>query len=225
MHSYHEIRMSNVTTGLWGDRTLSELSVLIFLGVAYAVAGIGLSYGLHLSSVVFWPFLSVVLCLIVVSVFSVSSYQTQKHDVVALVGLGMLLILYILAPQTLSYLSRFAQPPIDAYVLLIVVIAAVPVIPSAIFGYETQRTPGFQAGLHGYFHGLTRYITIGVAPTMITSGFMGSMMIGRAGPPPLSEFVWVYTLFALLITGFASIGAGFGYTIGYMTGQLRSRNK
>ena len=76
------------------------------LGLAYAAAGVGLFYGSIRSTPVFWAFLvSTLLLLVAASARVISTYRVQRQDVVALAGLALLLVPYVLYAQIYPHVS------------------------------------------------------------------------------------------------------------------------
>ena len=210
------------TSGLgWGsDRTPTEPLVLVGLGAAYAAAGVGLFYGLPHSMPVFWAFLVGTLLLVPVSARVISTYHVRRRDVMALAGLALLLVPYVLYVQIYRHVE-FADP---VYLVALATFALLT-LAGAVFGYETRRLPTVRTGLRGYAYGLSRYVAVGVTPLMMTSGFVGTMIIGRARPPTRLEYATLYTIIGLLMTGIAVLGALLGYTTGYAAGKRRNRSR
>ena len=211
--------MSGLGSG--NDRTPTEPLVLMGLGLAYAAAGVGLFYRSIRSAPVFWGFLvSTLLLLVAASARVISTYRVQRQDVVALAGLALLLVPYVLYAQIYRHVE-FTHP----VHLVASVTFVLPTLAGAVFGYETQRPPAVRTGLRGYAYGLSRYIAVGVMPLMMTSGFVGTMIIGRARPPTRLEYVTLYTMIGLLMTGIAVLGALLGYTTGYTAGARQHRSR
>jgi len=205
--------MGTSALGWRDDRTHTEPLVLTGLGLAYAAAGVGLLYGSIRSTPVFWAFLVGTLFLVPASAHVISTYHVRRRDVVALGGLALLLVPYVLYEQIYRHVE-FAHP----VHLVALATLALPTLIGAVFGYETRRPPAVRTGSRGYLYGLSRYVAVGVAPLMVTSGFVGSMVIGRARPPTRMEYVMGYTVIGLLMTGIATFGAIIGYTTGYAAG-------
>mgnify|MGYP000501254483 CR=1 FL=1 len=156
----------------------------------------------------------------------ISLEDVQKPDLVALVGLGVLVLPYVRIPQINRYLSEFNPPMNSPELFLLFMTFLLPVLPSIVVGYATRSNPAGQTGVRQYFHGLSRYIAIGVAPSMVPGGFIASgYLIGWGGQPSISSYVMAYTVSGLLIAGIATFGAVLGYTTGYMTGRLRSTSQ
>ena len=213
--------MSGLGSG--NDRTPTEPLVLMGLGLAYAAAGVGLFYGSIHSTPVFWAFLVstlLLLLLVAASARVISTYRVQRQDVVALAGLALLLVPYVLYAQIYRHVE-FTHP----VHLVASVTFVLPTLAGTVFGYETRRPPAVRTGLRGYAYGLSRYIAVGVTPLMMTSGFVGTMIIGRARPPTRLEYVTLYTMIGLLMTGIAVLGALLGYTTGYAAGARNYRSR
>ena len=200
--------------GAGDDGGPTEPLVPMALGLAYATAGVGLVYGLlAYSTTVRWAFLAGTVLLVPASLRVVSAYRLRRRDVAALGGLVLLLVLYVLYLQIDRHLELF--PP---YVLAAATFV-VPVLAGAAFGYETRRLPAARTGPNGYLRGLSRYVAVGVVPSMVTSGFVGSATIGTAGRLSRTEYVLIYTVTGLLMTAVAVCGASVGYTAGYAIGR------
>ena len=212
--------MGTSALGEGNNRTPTEPLVLVGLGAAYAAAGVGLFYGLPHSMPVFWVFLVGTLLLVAASARVISTYRVQRRDVVALAGLALLLVPYVLYVQIDRRLE--IAPP---YVLIGLTTFVLPTLAGAFFGYETRRLPAVRTGLRGYAYGLSRYVAVGVTPLMVTSGFVGSMVIGTVGPPTRLGYATLYTAIGLLMTGIATFGALVGYTTGYAAGARDCRSR
>lgn len=156
----------------------------------------------------------------------ISVEGVQKRDLVALGGLGILVVPYVLIPQINRYLSEFNPPMNSPELFLMFMTFLLPVLPSAVVGDATRGNAAGQTGVRRYFYGLSRYIAIGVAPSMVPGGFIASgYLVGWGGQPSISSYVMAYTVSGLLIAGIATFGAVLGYTTGYMTGRLRSTSQ
>jgi hypothetical protein len=212
--------MGTSALGEGNDRTPTEPLVLVGLGAAYAAAGVGLFYGSIRSTSVFWAFLVGTLLLVPASARVISTYHVRRRDVVALGGLALLLVPYVLYVQIYRHVE-FAYP----VYLVALTTFALPALAGVVFGYETRRPPAVRTGLRGYAYGLSRYVAVGVTPLMVTSGFVGTMIIGRARPPTRLEYVTLYTMTGLLMTGIATFGALVGYTTGYAAGARNCRSR
>ena len=212
--------MGTSALGSGSDRTPTEPLVLVGLGAAYAAASVGLFYGLPHSMAVFWGFLVGTLLLVPASARVISTYHVRRRDVVALGGLALLLVPYVLYTQIDGHFE-IASPHVPIGLTTV----ALPALAGAVFGYETRRLPAVQTGLRGYAYGLSRYVAVGVTPLMMTSGFVGSMVIGTVGPPTRLEYATLYTAIGLLMTGIATFGALVGYTTGYAAGARNCRSR
>ena len=193
---------------------LTEPLVPMALGLAYATMGVGLVYGLVYSTTVRWAFLAGTVFLVPASVRVVSAYRLRRRDVAALGGLVLLLVPYVLYLQIDRHLELVAP-----YVLVAATTFVVPALAGAAFGYETRRLLAVRTGPGGYLRGLSRYVAVGVAPSMVTSGFVGSAAIGTAGGLSRTDYVLIYTVTGLLMTAVAVSGALVGYTAGYAVGR------
>jgi hypothetical protein len=212
--------MGTSALGSRSDRTPTKPLVLMGLGLAYAAAGVGLFYGSIRSTPVFWALLVGTLLLVPASARVISTYHVRRRDVVALAGLALLLVPYVLYVQIDRHLE--ITPP---YVLIGLTTVALPTLAGAVFGYETRRLPAVRTGLRGYAYGLSRYVAVGVTPLMMTSGFVGTMIIGRARSPTRLKYATLYTTIGLLMTGIAILGALLGYTTGYAAGARNCRSR
>jgi hypothetical protein len=212
--------MGTSALGAGSDRTPTEPLVLMGLGAAYAAAGVGLFYGLPHSMPVFWAFLAGTLLLVAASARVISTYHVRRRDVVALGGLALLLVPYVLYTQIDRHFE-IASPHVPIGLTTV----ALPALAGAVFGYETRRPSAVRTGLRGYAYGLSRYVAVGVTPLMVTSGFVGTMIIGRTRPPTRLEYVTLYTIIGLLMTGIAILGALLGYTTGYAAGARNCRSR
>jgi hypothetical protein len=156
----------------------------------------------------------------------ISVEDVQKPDLVAVGGLGVLVLPYVLIPQINRYLSEFNPPMNSPELFLLFMTFLLPVLPSAVVGDATRGDAAGQTGGRRYFYWLSRYIAIGVAPSMVPGGFIASVyLIGWGGQPSVSSYITAYTVSGLLIAGIAAFGAILGYTTGYMTGRLRSTSQ
>ena len=200
--------------GARDDGGSTEPLVPMALGLAYATAGVGLVYGLAYSTTVRWAFLAGAVLLVPASARVISAYRLRRRDVAALGGLVLLLVPYVFYLQIDRHLELVAS-----YVLVAATTFAVPALAGAAFGYETRRLPTARTGPDGYLRGLSRYVAVGVAPSMVTSGFVGSATIGTAGRLSRTEYVLIYTVTGLLMTAVAVCGASVGYTVGYAIGR------
>ena len=212
--------MGTSALGEGNDRTPTGPLVLMGLGAAYAAAGVGLFYGSIRSTSVIWAFLVGTLFLVPASARVVSTYHVRRRDVVALGGLALLLVPYVLYTQIDRHFE-IASPHVPIGLTTV----ALPALAGAIFGYEMRRPPAVRTGLRGYVYGLSRYIAVGVTPLMMTSGFVGTIIIGRARPPTRLEYVTLYIMIGLLMTGIATFGALLGYTTGYAAGKRQHRSR
>ena len=213
--------MDTSALGSGSDRTPTEPLVPMGLGLAYAAAGVGLFHGLLRPTPVFWVFLvSTLLLLVAASARAISTYRVRRRDVVALAWLVLLIVPYVLYIQIDRHLE--IAPP---HVLIGLTTVALPALAGVVFGYETRRQPAVRTGLRGYAYGLSRYVAVGVTPLMMTSGFVGTMIIGTVGVPTRLEYVTLYTVIGLLMTGIAVLGALLGYTTGYAAGKRQHRSR
>jgi hypothetical protein len=155
----------------------------------------------------------------------ISVEGVQNRDWVALGGLGVLVLPYVLFPLIKPYLVEFTPPLNTPELFLIFMTFLLPVLPSVVFGYASEVSV-IQRGVRRYFDGLSRYIAIGVDPSMVPGGFITSVyLIGWGGQPSVSSYVMAYTVSGLLIAGIATFGAVLGYTTGYTTGRFHSTSQ